>query len=328
MINLKKLGVTALAGSLAMVAAANADVSVSGNAEVTYNSNSATTKGGVSGNPFGMTHNWNITGSGELDNGMTYSANTNFDGQDMGADSTILTLDMGDMGKVAFDQGSGGYGISTLENDVPSAYEEADHGVGTLGHGIDTGGNTNVIGYSNSYQGITLSLEINPDTSTQTFTQAGGNSGEGKTGSEVNFALTGAVPGVDGLTLGFGHAKIDNVTASDQSEITGSINYAIGAFSVGYQQSDVKGGDTAGAAVTAYGLAFNVNENLSVSYSINDNEKRNVSAKHVTEKSTGYQAAYSMGSASIRLAINEADNQNGVANQKAENTELSVSLAF
>ena len=35
-----------------------------------------------------------------------------------------------------------------------------------------------------------------------------------------------------------------------------------------------------------------------------------------------------MVSASIRLAINEADNVNGVAGDKAENTELSVSLAF
>ena len=329
MINFKKVGVTALAGSLAMVAAASADVAVSGSAEVTYNSNSATTKGGVAGNPFGMTHNWNITGSGELDNGMTYSANSNFDGQDMGADSTILTLDMGDMGKLAFDQGSGGYGISTLENNVPTAYEEADHGVGVLGHGIDANGNTNVIGYSNTFSGVSLSLEINPDISTQTFTQAGGNSGGGKTGSEVNFALSGAVPGVDGLTLAVGHAKVDRLEGvSDTTETTGAINYSMGAFSVGYQLSDVKGGDSAGAAVTAYGVAFNVNENLSISYSINDNEKRNVSAVHVTEESKGYQAAYSMGSASIRLAINEADNVNGVAGDKAENTELSVSLAF
>ena len=48
----------------------------------------------------------------------------------------------------------------------------------------------------------------------------------------------------------------------------------------------------------------------------------------VDQKTKAVQAAYSMGAASIRLAINEADNQNGVANQKAENTELSVSLAF
>ena len=328
MINLKKVGVTALAGSLAMFAA-NAEVGVSGSAEATYSSNSGTDGGGLTGNPIGMTHNWNIYGSGELDNGFTYKANTNFDGQDMGTDSTILTLDMGDMGKIAIDQGSGGYGISTLENDVPTAYEEADHGVGTLAHGIDAAGNTNVIGYSNTLSGVKISLQLNPDVSTQVLNQAGGTSGGGKTGSNWNAALSGAVPGVDGLTLALGVSETDMVAAkADASEITGSVNYAMGAFSVGYQMSEVNNHLTAGQKNTAYGVAFNVNENLSVSYSVNDAEKTNPSAVHVTEESSGIQAAYSMGSASIRLAINEADNVNGVTGNKAENTELSVSLAF
>lgn len=328
MINLKKVGVTALAGSLAMFAA-NAEVGVSGSAEATYSSNSGTDGGGLTGNPIGMTHNWNIYGSGELDNGFTYKANTNFDGQDMGTDSTILTLDMGDMGKIAIDQGSGGYGISTLENDVPTAYEEADHGVGTLAHGIDAAGNTNVIGYSNTLSGVKISLQLNPDVSTQVLNQAGGTSGGGKTGSNWNAALSGAVPGVDGLTLALGVSETDMVAAkADASEITGSVNYAMGAFSVGYQMSEVNNHLTAGQKNTAYGVAFNVNENLSVSYSVNDAEKTNPSAAHVTEESSGIQAAYTMGSASIRLALNEADNAGGVTGKDAKNTELSLSLAF
>ena len=76
---------------------------------------------------------------------------------------------MGDLGTVGFDQGSGAFGISTLENKVPTAYEEADHGVGTLGHGIDAVGNTNVIGYSNTIAGVGISLQYNPDINTQTF---------------------------------------------------------------------------------------------------------------------------------------------------------------
>jgi len=35
-----------------------------------------------------------------------------------------------------------------------------------------------------------------------------------------------------------------------------------------------------------------------------------------------------MGSASIRLALNEADNAGGVTGKDAKNTELSLSLAF
>ena len=329
--NFKKVGISALAGSLAMFSV-NADIVLSGSSEMTYSSNSGSTGGAsaTTGNPLGMSNDINITGSGELDNGFTYSVNTNFAGQDMATDSSILKLDMGDLGTVGFDQGSGAFGISTLENEVPTAYEEADHGVGSLGHGIDAVGNTNVIGYSNTLAGVGISLQINPDISTQTLTEAGGTSAGGKTGSNWNMAVTLAVPEVDGLTLAAGYSETDNIgTATDNEEMTAAINYTMGAVSVGYQQSSVNNnGGSTGAEVTAYGIAFNVNENLSISYSINDNEKMNASAAHVTEESKGYQAAYSMGSASIRLAINEADNVGGVVSKNAENTELSLALAF
>ena len=329
--NFKKVGISALAGSLAMFSV-NADIVLSGSSEMTYSSNSGSTGGAsaTTGNPFGMSHDINITGSGELDNGFTYSVNTNFAGQNMATDSSILKLDMGDLGTVGFDQGSGAFGISTLENEVPTAYEEADHGVGSLGHGIDAVGNTNVIGYSNTLAGVGISLQINPDISTQTLTEAGGTSAGGKTGSNWNMAVTMAVPEVDGLTLAAGYSETDNIgTATDNEEMTAAINYTMGAVSVGYQQSvvDNNGGST-GAEVTAYGIAFNVNENLSISYSINDNEKMNAGAAHVTEESKGYQAAYSMGSASVRLAINSADNAAGTAGDSVDNTEISLALAF
>ena len=331
--NFKKVGISALAGSLAMFSV-NADIVLSGSSEFTYSSNSGSTGGAsaTTGNPFGMSHDINITGSGELDNGFTYSVNTNFAGQDMGTDSSILKLDMGDLGTLGFDQGSGAFGISTLENKVPTAYEEADHGVGSLGHGIDAAGNTNVIGYSNTVGGVGVSLQINPSAkaAASALNEAGAGANTVKTGSNWNMALTSAVAGIDGLTLAAGYSETDNIgTATDNEEMTAAINYTMGAVSVGYQQSvvDNKGGST-GAEVTTYGIAFNVNENLSISYSINDNEKTNAGTAHVTEESKGYQAAYSMGSASVRLAINSADNVGGVTGKNADNTELSLALAF
>ena len=328
--NFKKIGLSALAGSLAMFSV-NADIGISGSSELTYTSGSGSTgSNSINGNPFAMSHDVNITGTGELDNGFAYSVNTNFAGQDMATDSAIFKLDMGDLGTVGFDQGSGAFGISTLENKVPTAYEEADHGVGTLGHGIDAVGNTNVLGYSNTMAGVSISLQYNPDINTQTFNQAGSTNGAGSTGSNWNGALSMAVPGVDGMTLAVGYSDTDNDgLVTDNSEVTAALNYTMGSVSVGYQQSSVnnEGGST-GAEVTAYGIAFNVNESLSISYSVNENEKTNASAVHVTEESTGIQAAYSMGSASVRLAVNEADNVGGVTGVTNENTELSLALAF
>jgi len=40
------------------------------------------------------------------------------------------------------------------------------------------------------------------------------------------------------------------------------------------------------------------------------------------------QAAYTMGSASVRLALNSADNVGGVAGIESENMEISLKLSF
>ena len=84
-----------------------------------------------------------------------------------------------------------------------------------------------------------------------------------------------------------------------------------------------------GNNVEEYGIAFAVNENLSVSYNQADNEDDATGGTaSVTEDSSGISAAYTMGSASFRLAVNEADNVNGVAGQTDENMELSLKLSF
>tara|TARA_B110000259_G_scaffold187745_1_gene243119 strand:- start:1854 stop:2816 length:963 start_codon:yes stop_codon:yes gene_type:complete len=320
---MKKIGVTALAGSLAMFSV-NADISMSGSAEATYIQGTGAGTGASKGDGIGLSHDINITGTGELDNGMTYSINTNFAGQDMASDSVILTLDMGSLGIIAIDQGSGGFGIGTLENEVPTAYEEADHGVGTLGHGIDAAGDTNVIGYSNTVQGVGISIEVDRDTTTEAYAQAGSGSGALGSGRSVNYAVTYAVPGFDGLTLAGGQSNTSYSDDTNDSEDTAAINYSIGAISVGYQMSHVQPAASLSAQeIEAMGIAFNVNDQLSVSFSKNDNEQGTI-----TEESTGFQAAYSMGSASVRLAFNDADNVGGNTGVEAENTELSLVLAF
>ena len=333
--NIKKIGVSALAGSLAMFSAAQADISITGGAEFTYTSIEGTggqSSASATGNPFGLDHDINFIGTGEMDNGFTYTVMTAVTGQDFATDSTSLTLDMGDLGTLGFDQGVGGYGISALENNVPTAYEEADHNVGALGHGIDVAGDSNVIGYKNSFYGVGINLRYNPEAGSTGATQAGSPSNGTEDGAETSVAITAAVPYVDGLTLAYGQSKTQYslATANDDEEMTMSANYAAGPVAVGYQISEIQSGTAGenGQNVTAYGIAFNVNENMSISYSVNENELDKPSTTNVTEESTGIMAAYTMGSASLRVAFNEADGVNGVAADTKEATEISLKLAF
>jgi len=326
---LRKVGLSALAGSMAMFSA-SADVSLTGSGEFTYTNAGGTTDN--TGNPFGLSHTISITGTGEMDNGWSYSVFTGFAGQDLATDSNSLSITMGDMGTFSFDQGVGIAGITTLKNEVPTAYEEAGHGVSGSSNSLDGAGNTSALGYASpSYGGLSLSLEYHPSVS-GTSKQAGGVSGAGETSSNVNYAITYVPSMIEGLTLAYGASKTEVMsaaTANDDEEMTMAVNYVNGSLSVGYQISEVQSGAAGanGNNVEEFGIAFAVNENLSVSYNQADNEDDAPSGTNRTEDSTGISAAYTMGSASIRLAMNEADNVNGTT-ATDENLELSVKLSF
>ena len=67
---LTKVGLSALCGSLASISAVSAgEMSASGGATATWSSNT----GAVTGNPIGMASAVTFIGSGELDNGSTFT---------------------------------------------------------------------------------------------------------------------------------------------------------------------------------------------------------------------------------------------------------------
>ena len=140
--NLKKVGLTALAGSLAAVSANAAEMSVSGATLLTYTSEDTTE---VTGNPFGMKTNLGFTASGDV-NGYTVSYMQTSVDQFAGMSSARLSIDMGDMGTLAFDQGSGS-GLKTIDDKTPTAAEEIWDGLDgtTVGGLVGAAGNTGVL---------------------------------------------------------------------------------------------------------------------------------------------------------------------------------------
>ena len=91
-----------------------------------------------------------------------------------------------------------------------------------------------------------------------------------------------------------------------------------------YIDSNVIGTDD--EETKAWGLAFNVNENLSLSYG-----ERDVVFKggtDVTEKGDGIAVAYTMGSMKIAGNMNDVSDNDGVAGANDSMTEIAVSFAF
>ena len=110
----------------------------------------------------------------------------------------------------------------------------------------------------------------------------------------------------------------------------------MGPATVGVTMSDSNNTRTANTTtnagareVTAYGIAFAVNDNLSISY--NEHEmtyKKQGAGPDVTQDSTGIAIAYTMGGATVAIQNNSQDNQSGTAGTNDEITEISLSLAF
>ena len=92
--NLKKLGLTALAGSLVAVSAQAGELTASGAANFTYKTTSGSFGKGIASDK-GIT----FAGSGELDNGWSVALST-YMTDDFGLSSSSTSLTMGSMGTV------------------------------------------------------------------------------------------------------------------------------------------------------------------------------------------------------------------------------------
>ena len=325
--NLKKIGLSALAGSLVAVSANAVELGVSGTAEVTY-----TTVGGSTantGNPFGANNSVSFSGSGDVGVGTATITRTINDSNNGEWLSAWMTLDMGAMGTLSLDSVGGDLeGLGPNDDKLPTAYEEVWTGVSSSG--IAGAASNDTIGYSNSFAGVTLSLAR----------QGGGNAnngdgtsdGAGTTQTVSDYHLTAAVPYVEGLTLMYGKSSIDFAAAGENDDVyhNGHILYSTGPVSVGYRYGTYEdGSDNSNAhEMEAYAIAFNVNDEMSVSFATQDKTYDVASGTDVTETSDAINASYTMGAMTFRGTIGESDNAGGVTSTTDEHMELSMVLSF
>jgi len=126
---LKIVGLSALAGTLASLSAAQAGtVSVSGTMEMSW-VNLPTHK--VTGQQLGQKKNISFSGSGEFANGWSYGIMHAMTDDMTGQSSSSMNLNMGGIATLAYDSGTGGYGANAVDNVVPIAWEEIDYGFAT-----------------------------------------------------------------------------------------------------------------------------------------------------------------------------------------------------
>jgi outer membrane protein OmpU len=309
MTNMKKLGLTALAGSLVATSAYAGALDVTGTAKVTYVSQDQSE---VTGNPYSMSQGMGFSGSGDTDMGTisyTYSA-TN-----MALSSSNLKLDMGDNGTVSFANGASLTGMQAYYDKMPTAGEQVWDDLDGQANGIATMSTTNTLGYTNSLGGIGISVAYNKD------------AGVGTDGSSKSYALTSADL-IDGAELGWAHADVsgsssDNGTDSDTVYIT----YTAGSLTMGAQLTKIdKSAANSDIDRTHAAVSVAVNENLSISLGQSVVEFE-ASGKD-DQEDVGIAFSYTMGSMTIAGFQNSEDNVGGTQGTDDSVTELSVAFAF
>ena len=335
--NWKKVGLTALAGSLATTSAFAGAVTVSGVANLTYTANSgaedtplATNTGvGIDGSRWGLNKSLTFSGSGELDNGWTVSVSqTLADGSSTGLG---MTIDMGDMGTLNYEADTGARGIGKIKDMMPTADEDVGNGIDVDGSGTAGGlsgtvsGGTQGFHYSKALDMVEFGIGYAPKGGTGT----GSGSVSGIGGAASNVSAFVKIDPMDGLEIGFGIGEKSTATSGDagltDDHQTVYVTYVYGPLTAGYQLSNVDTtGSTADDEQTRWALLYAVNDEMSISYQDHNNDDGTAT----DEDATGWSASYTSGGMTFKLHRNSADNVGNAVSKESEHTEVGVTFAF
>jgi outer membrane protein OmpU len=307
--NLKKIGLTALAGSLVATSVFAAALDVTGGASLNFTGQEKTTVG----NGWSMNDEVTFSASGEMDNGWNVSVSMQLDGSESTAmDNRSITIDMGDTGTLVFSGHGGDGALSAVDDKMPTAYEESWDVVDGATTAPSGPSSNNMFHYTNST--IMDSVVVKAS-----YTPSGTGEAEGSTDIGITYT------GIDNLTVGL--ATGDNkATANASVESTNA--YAVmtfNSFTLGVQTNEADS-ETASADIdmTAYAISYAMDENLSISYGVSEMDYEDTTLDN--QESTAVGISYTMGSVTLAASHNTVDNVAGTAAN--DNTGYEVNLAF
>jgi len=330
--NIKKVGLTALAASLAATSAYAGELSISGGAKLSYvtkGGNMATTD--VSSG-FAMDNEITATGSAELDNGFIVSVTHGLAASGgSGSDSSTLTLNMGDLGTLSYDDTDGHAGLAGLENKMPKAYEVANDGLGTTAVPVVMAKmpSGQGFGYSNTIAGATVSLGWSDGIGAVTDrTDGGQDTTIASTNSSSSIAVSYDLADI-GLSVFGGVGTEGQADGKELDHTTMGAVYAFGPVKIGYQINDEDDTDststTTDLETEIYSIAFMVNDNLSISYGEHNSDE---AGSAVDQEIESIQASYSMGGMTLNIKDSEVTGLSNVADQNHDTTEILLTFAF
>ena len=321
---LTKIGVSALAGSLAMASASAGEVNVSALTGLALASSGDER---TASRPYQF-DSVTFTTSGETEGGITVSAKMELDNDNSasnaGMDDRSVSFGTDSMGTVTF-HGHGGSSVMGQWDDMtPNAYEEVWDTTTGADYRIDGRSGDNLFTYdSPSFNGVMFKMAHQmADNATSTLADK-------DLSSYTDFGIMVSPEMVEGLTVGYAEGELDDTATTSIDNETFFIKYAIGGFTFGYQESEAEGSTAAkNDESEGFGISYAVNENFTIAYGERDHDDDTSSAGE--QNDSGISASYTMGGMTIAGHMNESDNVNGStdATMDKESYEFALTFAF
>jgi outer membrane protein OmpU len=318
----KKIGLTALAGSLVATSAFAGELGVSGSASM----NVEHTNGGAAhvGQTFSMGNSVKFSGSGELDNGMTVSLSFELD---QGDDSTTagaaysggpfdghsVSISSDTLGKLTL-SGEGGKS-STALYDTSAAGDlwdnyDAEDGI----EPEETGTADNMLLYTlpSFVDGLSLNASYEPT--------------KGGVASATQFGAS--YSGIDGLTVSYATGDDSNAQSDPSTGTVLKASYAYGPVTLAYSDYEFdKTGDTGSIDMNGYKVTYTVNDEISLAYA---SEELDEVGKTETAEYDEISVSYTTGGMTLSASMGEAENRDGTTTATMDNERwyLGASFAF
>jgi hypothetical protein len=332
--NITKVGLSALAGALAITSANAGEMSLSGSMEASYTKGSGYV---TTGNPIGMDKELSVTGSTELDNGTTVSYKQTITDAMAYNDSELVFGNVLGLADVALT--STGSPLSAIDDVTPTAFEEANALLGSIDDVNGMDGTYGIRVTMADVMGSGFKLDAMYSTDVGSGDAQADNSKSGETGgtsdSGTEVTLTGSVPMVEGLDVGVGYyeQETDSVSGAGTyhaDEGTAYIKYSTGPVSVGYQKGVVV--NSAGSEETQYvndyiGISYKISDDLSVSYNEIESRKSNNSTDQ-DQDFDSISLSYSMGGMTLNIADSDVSNSAYNTGRGVDATSVSLAIAF
>ena len=315
--NLKKIGLTALAGSLVVTSAFAGELTATGSASMGVANITGTADNGL-GKNFTMANSVYLAGGGELDNGMTVAVSFEMDqgtgnNSSLGFDNHYVEIGSDALGTLRFS----GHGGSSAQSamDTTAAGDLWNNTLGVNGEA----GPTNSAGNNSLF--YTLPTMVDGLALTTSLTPGGANVANASTHMAYGVSYTG----VEGLTLKYGQGD-SGAQAAEVDSTSMSASYAIGSLTVSVSRTDVDYSATAtDEEWDSYQVAYTISEGISATYG---SETIDTEGTTVDEEVTGFGISYTTGGMTISASQINAEGGGNLAASDSDKWNLSAAFAF